>query len=121
MGRAMNSPTARTMPKSVAIKDTADMTFRCSFCSHQRSNFDCSASSPYTSALRMRIFEPDTSEETKLTTPRTMGIFATRFMPLEVLRRRLSTWMRPSGSRTAVAYAVLPRIITPSSTAWPPI
>ena len=97
------------------------MMFRCSFCSHHRSNLDCSASSPYTSALRMRIFEPVTREDTKLTTPRTMGILETRFMPFEVLRRRLSTCMRPSGSRTAVAYAVLPRIITPSSTAWPPI
>ena len=69
----------------------------------------------------MRIFEPVTREDTKFTTPRTRGIFATRFMPFDVFSRRLSTWIFPSGSRTAVAYAVLPRIITPSSTACPPM
>ena len=53
--------------------------------------------------------------------PRTSGIFATLRMCLEVFSRLLSTWMLPSGSRTAVAYAVLPRIITPSSTACPPM
>ena len=121
MGRATNSPTASTMPSSVATKETAAITLRCSFSAHHFSNLEGSPSSPYTAALRMRILEPVTREETKLTTPRTSGILATRCIALDVLRRRLSTWMLPSGSRTAVAYAVLPRIITPSSTACPPM
>ena len=121
MGRTMNSPTASTTPNSVAIKEMNAIKSMCSFSLHHFSNLVGSPSSPYTAALRIKIFEPVTREETKLTTPRTTGIFATRFMPLDVFRRRLSIWMFPSGSLTAVAYAVLPRIMTPSSTACPPI
>jgi hypothetical protein len=31
-----------------------------------------------------------------------------------------STWTSPSGRRTATAHTSRPRIITPSTTAWPP-
>ena len=91
IGNTMNSPTARTTPRIVAMKEIADMRLICSFSSHHFSNLEGFPSSPYTSALRIRIFDPVTREETKLTTPRTSGIFATRFMPLEAFSLRLST------------------------------
>ena len=91
MGRNTNSPTASRTPRRVAMNETADMTFRCSFSSHHFSNLEGSPTSPYTSALRIRILDPTTSEETKFTTPRTSGIFETIFCFLEVLSLRLST------------------------------
>ena len=120
-GSATNSPTASTMPSTVANTEMTDIRLTCSFFSHHFSKREGSPSSPYTSALRMRILDPPTSDATKLTTPRTMGILEQMRMPLEGCSLRLSTWMLPSGSRTAVAYAVLPRIMTPSRTACPPM
>lgn len=103
MGRATNSPTASATPRTVAMTEIALITLICSLSRHQISNFEGSSVSPYTSALRIKIFEPVTSEDTKLTTPRTSGILEARRICLEIERRFFSTWILPSGSRTAVA------------------
>ncbi len=52
-------------------------------------------------------------------TPRTSGIFAHFSAQLGVSWVSIS--MSPSGVRTAIAYDRSPRIMTPSTTAWPPM
>src|SRR4051794_15607132 len=66
-----------------------------------------------------RAFIPRERDSARLTTPRTSGTLDQRSA------QRGASWsstsMAPSGVRTATAQAVSPRIITPSTTACPPM
>ena len=52
--------------------------------------------------------------------PRTIGTFGNRRREMTRRKGRRFTTIPPPGGRTAVATAVGQRIMTPSSTAWPP-
>jgi hypothetical protein len=64
---------------------------------------------------------PSTNDWMKFTTPRTIGKRKNLLCFSGGVIRLDSTWIFPLGSRTAVAYAVLPFSMTPSMTAWPPM
>ncbi len=53
-------------------------------------------------------------------TPRTNGLPRNGWRFTRELTSCDSTWMSPVGFRTATAHTSRPRIITPSTTAWPP-
>ena len=100
-GRSMKSPTASTTPKTTAIAIMPPL--------------GVSSSSPLTSADFKSVPMPVIRLDTNATTPRTIGTFLYH-APL-FLRRLVSSSMSPSGVRTAIAIALLPRIMTPSISA----
>src|SRR5579859_2496045 len=64
---------------------------------------------------------PIASDSTSATTPRISGQRYARCRRVQDLSGNEESSIAPSESRTATAQLETPRIITPSSTAWPPI
>ena len=62
---------------------------------------------------------PSAIDSASAMTPRTSGIFD--HFSAHVGASCVSISMSPSGVRTATAQVRSPRIITPSTTAWPPM
>src|SRR4051812_45190729 len=104
-GTAKNRPSARaraatTVPAHMPLEISSSPGAACAF------------------ALASRALKPMASDCPSAATPRTTGRRSTR-------RRRATigcdwTAISPSGVRQATAQVETPRIITPSSTAWPP-
>ena len=80
-----------------------------------------SAKSPYTSAERMSMPMPSMSCETRFTTPRTKGSLKKTLLSDSGRNLLDSTVIEPVSVRTAVATVVALFIMTPSSTACPPM
>ena len=64
--------------------------------------------------------KPILSDSPRATTPRITGQRSTRWRLAQETIGSEVTSISPSGLRTATAQVETPRIITPSSTAWPP-
>ena len=81
-----------------------------------------SPSSSYALSAATNIARNDsTMDSTKATQPRTMGSRFHEALASGLASSCSSRWMLPSGMRTAVAQLSLPRIMTPSVSADPPI
>src|SRR3954447_12291709 len=104
-GRRMKKPAKKTMAIAmvtpIALLPTRSSSGTCWFADHERA------------------FIPSDSDSARLTTPRTSGTLDQRSAHRGA--SCTSTSMSPSGVRTATAHAVSPRIITPSTTACPPM
>ena len=70
-------------------------------------------------ADQVSAFMPSANDSASAMTPRTSGIFD--HFSAQVGVSWVSISMSPSGVRTAMAQVEAPRIITPSTTAWPPM
>ncbi len=79
----------------------------------------CSSSGIWRFADHVRAFMPSVIDSASAITPRTSGIFD--HFSAQVGVSWVSISMSPSGVRTAIAYDRSPRIMTPSTTAWPPM
>ena len=77
-----------------------------------------SSSGSWRSADQASALKPRLSDSASAMTPRTMGTFVHR--SAQSLASWTATSMPPSGLRTATAQVRSPRIMTPSTTAWPP-
>src|SRR3954451_15847783 len=79
-----------------------------------------SSSASWALAEKARARKPILSDSTRATMPRITGMRQTRWRLAHETRGSEVTSTSPSGFRTATAHVETPRIITPSSTAWPP-
>ena len=79
----------------------------------------CSSSGIWRFADHVRAFMPSAIDSASAMTPRISGIFA--HFSAQVGVSWVSISMSPSGVRTAIAQVRSPRIMTPSTTAWPPM
>src|SRR3954465_9680486 len=115
-GKRKNSPIA---------KSTANSTVPAQAPRPMSSRSPCSLSGAWALAEIPRALKPMLSDSASATTPRTTGRRSRRWRL--VRETSGSDWTsispRPSslGLRTATAQVEMPRIITPSSTAWPPM
>ena len=126
VGSSTNTPMAKTSAISTDKKIISCQTpfspiLPVSQVSKRPGSYSSSSSSikySATSADHVRVFVPSTRDITKETTPRRSGILVQRALAVFLF---VFIWIRPSGSRTAMAVRSIPRIMTPSRTACPPI
>ena len=79
----------------------------------------CSSSGICRFADQASALNPSAIDSANAITPRSSGIFDQRCAHVGASCTSIS--MPPSGMRTATAHECSPRIITPSTTAWPPM
>ena len=79
----------------------------------------CSSSGIWRFADHDSALKPSAIDSPSDMTPRTSGIFDQRSAQAGASWTSIS--MSPSGVRTATAHVCSPRIMTPSTTAWPPM
>ncbi len=78
----------------------------------------CSSSGIWRFADHDNALKPSAIDSPSAMTPRTSGTFD--HFSAQVGTSWISISMSPSGVRTATAHVRSPRIMTPSTTAWPP-
>src|SRR3954452_24317969 len=79
-----------------------------------------SSSASWALAEKARARKPILSDSTRATMPRITGMRPTRWRLAHETSGSEVPSPSPSGFRTATAHVETPRIMTPSSTAWPP-